>query len=144
MIRVWRNECTRVFCDRLINKRVRICVPIEAHFATRQKLLIDFVFFQDIRLANDFIEEIIEERFEQHADYALRNPLLFGDYRTAMDDDAARIYEDILDYAAAKALFQELLEDYNEVNNRMTLVLFDDALEHLTRVHRALRMHKGQ
>ncbi|CAG7683734.1 unnamed protein product, partial [Allacma fusca] len=42
------------------------------------------------------------------------------------------VYEDILDYAAAKALFQELLEDYNEVNNKMTLVLSDDALEHLT------------
>ncbi|CAG7831510.1 unnamed protein product [Allacma fusca] len=61
MIRVWRNECTRVFCDRLINKR-------------------------DVKHANEFIQEIIEDRFEQHADYALRNPLLFGGYRTAMDN----------------------------------------------------------
>jgi dynein heavy chain len=37
----------------------------------------------------------------------------------------------------------QILEDYNERYNRLHLVLFDDALEHLTRVHRVLRMHKG-
>lgn len=38
---------------------------------------------------------------------------------------------------------QEILEDYNESKARMKLVLFDDALEHLTRVHRILRMNRG-
>jgi dynein heavy chain len=37
----------------------------------------------------------------------------------------------------------QILEEYNERHNRLHLVLFDDALEHLTRVHRVLRMHKG-
>lgn len=92
---------------------------------------------------NEFIEEIIEDRFENQADYALKNPILFGDYRTAMDEDAPRVYEDILDYDAAKALFQEFMEDYNEVNSKMQLVLVDDALEHVTRIHRAIRMNKG-
>ncbi|KAJ9583316.1 hypothetical protein L9F63_022333, partial [Diploptera punctata] len=35
------------------------------------------------------------------------------------------------------------MEEYNEHHHRMQLVLFDDALEHLTRIHRVLRMHKG-
>ena len=39
-------------------------------------------------------------------------------------------------------LFQ-ILEEYNENNNRMDLVLFEDALEHLTRVHRVIRMDQG-
>lgn len=32
------------------------------------------------------------------------------------------------------------MEEYNENKPRMNLVLFDDALEHLTRVHRILRI----
>lgn len=38
---------------------------------------------------------------------------------------------------------QEILEEYNETNTPMNLVLFDDALEHLTRVHRIIRMDRG-
>lgn len=38
---------------------------------------------------------------------------------------------------------QEILEEYNENNTRMDLVLFDDALEHLTRVHRIIRLDRG-
>jgi dynein heavy chain len=37
----------------------------------------------------------------------------------------------------------QILEEYNERHNSLHLVLFDDALEHLTRIHRVLRMHKG-
>ena len=40
-------------------------------------------------------------------------------------------------------LRQEILEEYNETKSRMNLVLFDDALEHLTRVHRIIRMDRG-
>lgn len=32
---------------------------------------------------------------------------------------------------------------YNESYSKMDLVLFDDALEHITRVHRALRINRG-
>jgi dynein heavy chain len=35
------------------------------------------------------------------------------------------------------------LEEYNERHTPMNLVLFDDALDHLTRVHRVLRMPQG-
>lgn len=40
-------------------------------------------------------------------------------------------------------LLQEILEEYNESKSRMNLVLFDDALEHLTRVHRIIRIDRG-
>lgn len=38
---------------------------------------------------------------------------------------------------------QEILEEYNETKTRMNLVLFDDALEHLNRIHRIIRMDRG-
>ena len=35
------------------------------------------------------------------------------------------------------------MDDYNEGHSPLNLVLFDDALEHLTRVHRVLRLDRG-
>uniref|UniRef100_H3BAL0 Dynein axonemal heavy chain 10 n=1 Tax=Latimeria chalumnae TaxID=7897 RepID=H3BAL0_LATCH len=118
MVRVWRNECLRVFHDRLINKT-------------------------DKQLVQGYIQRLIEEHFKDEQEQAMRDPILFGDYRTAMHDGEPRVYEDLQDYEAAKALFQEILEEYNETKTRMNLVLFDDALEHLTRVHRIIRMDWG-
>lgn len=40
-------------------------------------------------------------------------------------------------------IVQEILEEYNENKLRMNLVLFDHALEHLTRVHRIIRIDRG-
>ena len=37
----------------------------------------------------------------------------------------------------------QILEEYNESHTAMNLVLFDDALDHLTRVHRIMRMDQG-
>lgn len=39
---------------------------------------------------------------------ALRDPLLYGDYRTALFPEQPRVYEDIQDYDAAKGLFEEV------------------------------------
>ena len=41
------------------------------------------------------------------------------------------------------SVLAQILEEHNKQHNRLNLVLFDDVLEHLTRVHRVLRMHKG-
>jgi len=43
-----------------------------------------------------------------HSEIIFRKPSLYGDYRTALDMGEARIYEDIQDYEAAKALFDEV------------------------------------
>ncbi|XP_072367150.1 dynein axonemal heavy chain 10 isoform X2 [Scyliorhinus torazame] len=118
MVRLWRNECLRVFHDRLINE-------------------------EDKKLVQGHIAKLIEEHFPSVTDQAMRDPILFGDYRTFMNEGEPRIYEDIQDYEASKALFQEILEEYNEFKTHMKLVLFDDALEHLTRVHRIVRMDRG-
>ncbi|XP_053509735.1 dynein axonemal heavy chain 10 isoform X2 [Ictalurus furcatus] len=117
-VRVWRNECLRVFHDRLINET-------------------------DKALVQGHIRTLIEEHFNSDLESAMRDPILFGDYRTALTESEPRVYEDIQDYDACKALFQEILEEYNENKTRMNLVLFDDALDHLTRIHRIIRMDRG-
>ncbi|CAH1233746.1 DNAH10 [Branchiostoma lanceolatum] len=117
-IRCWRNETTRVFNDRLINDT-------------------------DKELVVGIMKNILEENYRQHVESVQRDPCLFGDFRTALEEAEPRVYEDIQDYDAAKALFQEILEEYNDNYTPMNLVLFDDALEHLTRIHRVIRMDQG-
>ncbi|XP_054466216.1 dynein axonemal heavy chain 10 [Anoplopoma fimbria] len=117
-VRVWRNECLRVFHDRLIDET-------------------------DKALLQGHLKNLIEEHFKSDMEAVMRDPILFGDYRTALSESEQRVYEDIQDYDASKALFQEILEEYNENKSRMNLVLFDDALEHLTRVHRIVRIDRG-
>ncbi|XP_076621651.1 dynein heavy chain at 89D [Colletes latitarsis] len=122
IVRLWRNEFTRVICDRLINE-------------------------EDENLVNERIKEKIEEHWEDEhevIEYTMRDPLLFGDFRNAIHEEEPRFYEDLLDFEAVYNLFLEIFEDYNERNmTKLHMVLFNDALEHLTRVHRALRMHRG-
>lgn len=36
----------------------------------------------------------------------MKDPILFGDYRLALSETEPRVYEDIQDYDASKALFQ--------------------------------------
>ncbi|XP_071945421.1 dynein axonemal heavy chain 10-like [Antedon mediterranea] len=117
-VRVWRNECLRVFYDRLIND-------------------------EDKKHVDGLTKNLVNEHFREYADNALREPLLFGDYRTALDEAEPRLYEDLQDYNAAKALFQEIMEEYNDNHTSMNLVLFEDALDHLTRIHRVIRMDQG-
>lgn len=116
-VRLWKNECLRVFYDRLINS-------------------------SDKKIVNGYLNELVEQNFTSYIDTVSREPILFGDYRNALTEDP-RLYEDVVDYEAAKAIFDEVLEEYNMDHVPMNLVLFDDAIEHLTRVHRVIRMEKG-
>lgn len=63
---------------------------------------------------------MLEEHFSDHLETALRDPLLFGDYRTALNPEVPRIYEDIQDYDAAKGLFEEV---FNLVIHRTLLTI---------------------
>lgn len=49
-----------------------------------------------------------------------------------------------MDYEAIQSLFQEIIDEYNERQpEKLNIVLFNDALEHLTRIHRGLRLQRG-
>ena len=49
--------------------------------------------------------------FKPHGEYIFRDPILFGDYRNALEIGEPRIYEDMQDYEAAKALFEQVSSD---------------------------------
>lgn len=54
-----------------------------------------------------------------------------------------RLYEDLNTWAQVKEKLEKMLEDYGYDNKPMTLVLFNDALAHITRIHRIIRFPKG-
>lgn len=169
IVRLWRNEFTRVVCDRLINiedgelMRNHIIEQITEYFpssgaptgepkesATQgslegEGLSVSKSLTQtrtpsetakiDAAQATGEIEGTQEQTIDI-LEYSMREPLLFGDYRNAVNEEEPRFYEDLLDYEAIYFLFQEIMDEYNERKEKMNLVLFNDALEHLTRIHR--------
>jgi dynein heavy chain len=123
LIRVWRNECMRVFSDRLVNET-------------------------DKTLVNDqLIGTLVKEYFPGTEEYVMKNPILFGDYTLSdpTDEEAEdpRLYEDLGEYEDIKKKMDRLLEDYGYENKPMNLVLFNDALEHVTKIHRIIRFPRG-
>ncbi len=54
------------------------------------------------------MKTLMEDNFKKEVEYVFRDPVLFGDYRTALEEAEPRLYEDIQDFEAAKALFQEV------------------------------------
>jgi dynein heavy chain len=142
LVRVWRNEFTRVFCDRLINDsdigllRDRMSDLVNRNFRqpeyARHRLSI-------LSSRNDKKDSISDMPPNQ---FIMRDPLLFGDFRHGVVDEEERTYEDLLDYTACMHLFKEIIDEYNDRRGALDLVLFDDCLDHLTRVHRIMRMHR--
>lgn len=119
-VRLWRNECMRVFYDRLMTDE-------DQAFVVRK------------------IEEIIRQNFQSESEFALSNPLIFGDFKDMNSPGInARLYDDMVDFERVKKVLVENLELYNEMySKKMELILFDDAIEHLTRIHRIIRMNRG-
>lgn len=59
-----------------------------------------------------------------------------------MQGEEGRLYEDLGTYDLMKPVVEELLAEYNSKKKPMNLVFFDDAIEHLTRIHRILRLQQ--
>lgn len=59
------------------------------------------------------------------------------------ENEDPRLYEDLGTFAEIKEKMNKILEDYNFNNREMPLVLFDDALDHITKIHRIIRFQKG-
>ncbi|XP_054656624.1 dynein axonemal heavy chain 2 [Dunckerocampus dactyliophorus] len=117
MVRLWIHECFRVFSDRLIDQ-----TDIEA-FATllaeKMGSLFDLVF---------------------HNICPDKQPPVFGDFLSE-----SGVYEDLLDMNSLKKFMETQLEDYNLTPGivPMNLVLFRDAIEHITRVVRVISQPRG-
>jgi len=130
-VRLWRNEVLRVFHDRLITDL-------------------------DRKIINEaLIAKLVRTDFPNESGAILQDPIIFGDFRNINKEEVApvRLYEDLGDYAVVKSIFDLQLKNYNEEQSEgssdktpvkpMPLVLFTDALEHLVRIYRILRMPRG-
>ena len=123
VVRLWRNECTRVLFDRLIDE-------------------------QDNGTAQGYLQEIIKASFNEFCDEVSQEPLLFGDFslaaqRIAEGGEDPMLYDNIDGYDSVRKVFDEILEFYNVDNKPMTLVLFEQAVEHLCRIYRVIRFPLG-
>ncbi|XP_072544049.1 dynein axonemal heavy chain 2 [Salminus brasiliensis] len=115
--RLWIHECFRVFSDRLVDQ-----ADMEAFVA--------------------LLAEKLGSLFDltYHSICPNKQPPIFGDFLKE-----PHVYEDLLDFKALKAFMESQLEDYNLTPGvvPMSLVLFRDAIEHVTRVVRVISQPRG-
>jgi len=127
LVRLWRNECSRVYEDRFTD-------DADKRFLSEGQL-----------------ERLIKQEFSKSADVALADPLVFGDFRDVLDIlvksekpfEDPRTYEDLGSWESVRPILDGVLELYNGDNTPMNLVLFNDALSHCMRLHRIIRMTRG-
>ncbi|KAE8744396.1 hypothetical protein FOCC_FOCC009000 [Frankliniella occidentalis] len=117
LLRLWVHECFRVFSDRLVDKK-------------------------DHDIFYDFVNDILGKYFEQtfHSVCPSKKPPIFGDFC-----NKSNIYEDLIDMPALRKFLNDLLQDYNMKPGivPLDLVLFQDAIEHVTRIARVLTQPRG-
>lgn len=122
-VRLWRNEVMRVFADRLINAEDKTLV------------------------AGTMIPDHIKENFSDIVEPALEDPILLADFMMSNPTDPEaedpRLYEDVGGFDALSEKLNKMLEEYGYEYKPMELVLFNDALEHVAKIHRILRFPKG-
>ena len=120
MAKLWVNESLRVFYDRLINN-------------------------EDKQWFTALIMELLTRNFRMQMDpdeLFGREKVMFGDLLKL--DAPVKLYEEIRDKAKLLKVLTGMLEEYNLGNsNKMNLVFFDDAIEHILRIARVLRQPRG-
>jgi len=98
-------------------------------------------------IAVNVLGDITKEFFKDVEEAVMADPLFFGDFAMSnpTDEEAEdpRLYEDLGGYEQIKTKMDKLLEDYGFDHKPMNLVLFNDALEHVTKIHRIIRFQKG-
>lgn len=131
---LWRHECERVFCDKLINSKDKDVVLNYIH---------------DISL--DSFEGLAADINDK---FARDKTFLFCDFLIAdvKDEDGAivqlapREYEAISDMEELRKRCYQCIDDYNSESKntrKLDLVLFDDAVKHLLRISRIIKMPRS-
>ena len=120
LARLWINESLRVFYDRLINN-------------------------EDKKWFTQLIMELMVRQFRMQIDHDevfVRDKIMFGSLLKL--DAPVKYYEEIKDKAKLMKVLNGMLDEYNLGNsNKMNLVFFDDAIEHILRISRVLRQPRG-
>jgi dynein heavy chain len=113
--RLWMHEAYRVFTDRMFS------LPEIEDF----EVLLKDVIKSTLNISN--------------MDEFMGTKPLFTNFATTNDG----AYLDIPDFPTLKSVIETKLNEYNESNAMMDLVLFEDAIEHVTRISRILSSPGG-
>ncbi|KAH9163072.1 hypothetical protein LEN26_000647, partial [Aphanomyces euteiches] len=117
-IRLWVHECKRVFEDRMISQ-------------------------EDHNWFGSLLRSTCQTFFKIDYNDVVKTPyLIFGDYLVPGADP--KIYEEVVDVTKLLPIIEEYLMDHNaESKTPMPLVLFIDAVEHVSRISRIIRQPLG-
>jgi len=101
-VRVWRNEFTRVICDRFNSEQVSLSI-----YLLGISKYIDLS--KDEQLMTMRIEETLGIYFPNEKNEILINPLIFGDFKNALNEDIPiKLYEDYQTYETILKIFIEV------------------------------------
>jgi len=135
---LWMHENMRVFQDRMVNKTDR-------DWFTN---LIDRVGTDTLGVGwDEVVNSPAPRKPEDDADETSEPPttdgrLIFGDYLVPGAD--VPVYQRVRDVIHLRRVVEEALEDYNSVTTSpMNLVMFLDAIEHVSRVCRVISLPLG-
>lgn len=118
LIRLWIHECKRVFEDRMISQQ-------------------DHDWF--LLLMRKFVAEFFGTDYNR---IVTNEYLIYGDYLVPGADP--KVYEEVVQVDKVLGTIEEYLFDYNgESKAPMALVLFMDAVEHVSRISRIIRQPMG-
>jgi len=119
-MRLWVNEVSRVFHDRLINN-------------------------EDRRWFTEHVTELVNNGFRikvEHDELFINERPRWGDLLKL--EAPTPLYEEIKDLTKLKKTLVDQLDDFNmSGSNKMNLVFFDDCIEHILRIARVLRQPRG-
>jgi dynein heavy chain, axonemal len=114
---MWAHECHRVWLDRLI-------------------------FEEDRETYMNFMRNAIKEFNDVKEEHIFEEPLLYTSYVSACEGHEAA-YLPIKGMDHLKGVLEAKLEEYNETVASMNLVLFDAAMEHISRIARIISLPVG-
>jgi len=117
VIRLWAHECNRVWLDRLI-------------------------FDEDREAYMGYMRTAIKEFGEIKEEAIFAEPLLYTSYVSACEGHEAAVLP-VKDMDSLKRVLEAKLEEYNEQVASMNLVLFDVAMEHVSRIARIIDLPVG-
>lgn len=118
IVRIWVHECQRVFQDRLVDKT-------------------DKSWFKELVMLT-----MSRQLDLNWTDVVTVEPIVYGDYLVPGADP--KVYSEIKDMRRLVKLSEEYLDDYNSTSQSpMKLVMFLDAIEHVSRICRIIRQPGG-
>ncbi|XP_053480111.1 dynein axonemal heavy chain 3-like [Ictalurus furcatus] len=131
LIRLWIHEVYRVFNDRLIDNEDRktFFEIVQERTSTYFKQTLNKLLCH-LSLSGNVSDETIRSLF-------------FGDYATP-DSDMSRSYNEIRDLCSLTSVMEYHLQEFNRISTApMGLVMFQFAIEHISRICRVLKQDNG-